>query len=48
MNWRVAKGKRYQAITEVRKRINDELTKDVAALEEAHPKLLEELWGNNL
>ncbi|XGI84770.1 hypothetical protein ACEU6E_10755 (plasmid) [Halorutilales archaeon Cl-col2-1] len=35
--------KRYQAISEVRNRIQDELVKDVEALEEYHPKLLEEL-----
>ena len=35
--------KRYQAIAEVRNRINDELVQDVAALKEAHPGLLEEL-----
>lgn len=35
--------KRYQAIAEVRNRIHDELAKDVDALEEGHPGLLEEL-----
>lgn len=35
--------KRYQAITEVRNRIQDELTRDVAVLREHHPELFEEL-----
>ncbi|WP_188871938.1 hypothetical protein [Halarchaeum rubridurum] len=33
----------YQAISEVRNRINDELVDDVETLEEHHPGLLEEL-----
>jgi hypothetical protein len=35
--------KRYQAISRVRRRVEDELTEDVAVLEEHHPDLLEEL-----
>lgn len=35
--------KRYQAISRVRRRIEEELTEDVAVLEEHHPGLLEEL-----
>jgi hypothetical protein len=35
--------KRYQAISRVRNRINDELTKDLQVLEEHHAELLEEL-----
>ena len=35
--------KRYQAITRVRRRIEEELTEDVAVLEENHPDLLEEI-----
>jgi hypothetical protein len=35
--------KRYQAISEVRNRIHDELAKDVEALAEHHPELLKEL-----
>lgn len=35
--------KRYQAISDVRNRIQDELTKDVAVLREHHPGLFEEL-----
>jgi len=35
--------KRYQAISRVRKRINDELPKEVEMLEEHHPELLKEL-----
>lgn len=35
--------KRYQAISRVRRRIDDELTKDVAILRKHHPGLLEEL-----
>jgi hypothetical protein len=35
--------RRYQAISEIRSRINDELTTDVELLEENHPELLEEL-----
>jgi len=33
----------YQAIAEVRNRINDELVADVEVLEEHHPDLLDEL-----
>jgi len=33
----------YQAISDVRNRINDELTEDIAVLKENHPELLEEL-----
>lgn len=39
----VAENKRYQAISRVRNRINQELTEDVEILEEHHPELLEEL-----
>lgn len=39
----VADAKRYQAISRVRKRINDELPKEIEMLEEHHPDLLEEL-----
>ena len=35
--------RRYQAISEIRSRINEELTTDVELLEENHPELLEEL-----
>lgn len=35
--------KRYQAITEVRNRINEELTEDVKVLKKNHPELLKEL-----
>nr|WP_224448731.1 hypothetical protein [Haloprofundus salilacus] len=35
--------KRYQAITEVRNRIHDELTEDIEVLREHHPELLDEL-----
>lgn len=35
--------KRYQAISRVRRRIEDELTEDVAILREHHPGLLEEI-----
>jgi len=35
--------KRYQAISEVRNRIHDELVEDVEALAKHHPELLEEL-----
>jgi hypothetical protein len=34
---------RYQAVYRVRKRIEEEVTKDVAILEEHHPDLLDEL-----
>lgn len=39
----VADSKRYQAISRVRKRINDELPKEIEMLQEHHPELLEEL-----
>lgn len=35
--------KRYQAISRVRSRIEEELTSDVEVLSEHHPELLEEL-----
>jgi len=35
--------RKYQVISEVRNRINDELTEDVRTLSENHPELLEEL-----
>lgn len=35
--------RRYQAISEIRSRINEELATDVKVLEENHPKLLAEL-----
>lgn len=35
--------RRYQVISEVRNRINDELSKDVEVLAKHHPELLEEL-----
>ena len=35
--------RRYQTVSKVRRRIEDELTEDVEVLEEHHPKLLEEL-----
>lgn len=35
--------RRYQSISEVRSRINDELPRDVRILEEHHPELLREL-----
>jgi len=35
--------KRYQAISEVRNRIHDELVEDVEALAEHHPELLQDL-----
>ncbi|WP_435130326.1 hypothetical protein [Halobaculum sp. D14] len=34
---------RYQAVSRVRSRINEELSKDVEVLEEHHPELLDEL-----
>jgi len=39
----VEDSKRYQAVSRVRKRIRDELPRDVDMLEEHHPELLEEL-----
>lgn len=35
--------RRYQAISEIRSRINEELSTDVELLKENHPELLEEL-----
>ncbi len=35
--------RRYQAISEIRSRINEELSTDVAVLKETHPELLKEL-----
>ncbi len=35
--------RRYQVVSEVRNRIEDELTEDVTVLAENHPDLLEEL-----
>ena len=35
--------RKYQVISEVRNRINDELTEDIRTLAEHHPELLEEL-----
>jgi hypothetical protein len=35
--------RRYQAISEIRSRITEELSTDVEVLEENHPQLLEEL-----
>jgi len=35
--------RRYEATSRVRRRIQDELTRDVEVLEEHHPDLLEEL-----
>ncbi|MDY6776174.1 MAG: hypothetical protein SV253_08920 [Halobacteria archaeon] len=37
------KDQEYQAVSRVRSRINEELTKDIEILEEHHPELLEEL-----
>lgn len=39
----VESAKRYQAVSRVRKRIRDELPREMAMLEESHPDLLEEL-----
>jgi len=33
----------YQAVSRIRRKINEELTKDTRLLEENHPELLEEL-----
>ena len=38
-----ADNRRYQAISEIRSRINDEVSTDVELLQEYHPELLEEL-----
>lgn len=35
--------RRYQAVSEIRSRINEELTTDIELLEEHHQELLEEL-----
>ena len=35
--------RRYQAISEIRSRISEELSTDVEVLEENHPQLLEEM-----
>lgn len=35
--------KKYQSISRVRRRIHEELPKEIALLEEHHPELLEEL-----
>lgn len=35
--------RKYEAVSRVRARIKEELTRDVEILEEHHPKLLEEL-----
>ncbi|WP_455448321.1 hypothetical protein [Natrinema thermotolerans] len=35
--------RRYQATSRVRRRIEEELSKDIEVLEEHHPELLEEL-----
>ncbi|WP_324757048.1 hypothetical protein [Haloarcula montana] len=39
----VDENKRYQAISRVRNRIQDELPQDVELLEEHHPELLDEI-----
>jgi len=39
----VEDSKRYQAVSRVRRRINEELPEEIELLEEHHPKLLEEL-----
>lgn len=38
-----AENRRYQAVSEIRARINDEVSADVEILEEHHPQLLKEL-----
>jgi hypothetical protein len=38
-----AGSRKYQVISEVRNRINDELIEDIETLAEHHPELLEEL-----
>ena len=35
--------RRYEAVSRVRARMNDELTQDIEVLEEHHPELLKEL-----
>lgn len=37
--------RRYQATSRVRRRIHEEMVKDVAVLKEHHPELLDELRG---
>jgi len=37
------KERRYQATSRVRRRVEDELTEDIAVLEEHHPDLLQEI-----
>jgi len=39
----IEENKRHQSITRVRKRVGDELPKDIEVLEEHHPDLLDEL-----
>lgn len=39
----VEDAKRYQAISRVRRRINEELPRNIETLREHHPQLLEEL-----
>lgn len=39
----VEDSKRYQAVSRVRRRINEELPKEMEQLEEHHPELLNEL-----
>jgi hypothetical protein len=39
----VEDSKRYQAISRVRRRINEQLPRDIELLEEHHPQLLSEL-----
>lgn len=39
----VEDAKRYQAVSRVRRRINEELVEEVDLLKEHHPELLEEL-----
>jgi len=48
----VENARRYQAVSRVRRRINEELPEEIALLEEHHPELLEEFreivcdWDN--
>ena len=39
----ISDSQKYQAISRVRSRVNEELVKDIEILEEHHPELLEEL-----
>lgn len=39
----VSDSERYQAVSRVRRRLRENLSEDVALLEEHHPQLLEEL-----